>query len=225
MKCIKILVIALLGISISGCSMRENQGDINENSIIWEADLTHDGEKELIFIEVDEIKKDSQKPMKISVRKNQKELWSDELYLPGDGNKEYFLLNEKDGDYLLYYYPENSQGMAYYEYKKFYIEDEKEQIVDSKCVEFPTYQLAEGETLPLDNMIDLWESINENLQKGYLLGSTMEGKLMYSTENEKITKTEEFNAVFESDVNFKYDKQENDMKEKLLALEKYLQKK
>ena len=195
MKCIKILVIALLGISISGCSMRENQGDINENSIIWEADLTHDGEKELIFIEVDEIKKDSQKPMKISVRKNQKELWSDELYLPGDGNKEYFLLNEK------------------------------EQIVDSKCVEFPTYQLAEGETLPLDNMIDLWESINENLQKGYLLGSTMEGKLMYSTENEKITKTEEFNAVFESDVNFKYDKQENDMKEKLLALEKYLQKK
>ena len=46
MKCIKILVIALLGISILGCSMRENQGDIDENSIIWEADLTHDGEKE-----------------------------------------------------------------------------------------------------------------------------------------------------------------------------------
>ena len=226
MKYVKVLVVVLFGMGLLACGVSENKESLEENGrIVWEADVTHDGEKELICVDVEEIETDSQKPMKISVEKNQKELWSDELYLPGAGNKEYFLLHEEDGDYLLYYYPENAQGTAYFEYKKFYFKGEEMQVEESKSVEFPTYELAEGETIPVDDIVDFQETLNKNLQQGYLLASTMDGKLIYSTSNNKITKTEEFDAVFDSDVNFTYDKQGTDMKEKLLAFEKYLQEK
>lgn len=187
--------------------------EINDDVIKYEADLTGDGENEIIIVDVSKIKKDGQEMAIISVTDSTgKELWSEEAGLPHMAWKSYYLCCI-DGEYsIVRYNPYDAQGIGTYSYERFTLSEKGEQIIEVKEVEFQTYALEENVLdFPIEEMLSFVDNVNVSLSNSFLLLNTYQGELKYSTEENKITYIEKYQYIIPDDIQ----REELSLKEKI----------
>lgn len=150
--------------------------------MVWHADLTGDGEKEIIV--VDSSRWNENMLVELYVRnQNGTLLWQEEGAYAHTGWNTIFLVNISGRDYLLRYNPYMGTGAASYQYEVFGL---KKGMVNQKDVyatgevDFSDYffdtQNAD-KVFPIDEMVEFADDINGYMSKGLLLFSTEDGQL------------------------------------------------
>lgn len=185
----------LLAFTLMGCTKKKDSKQIYS----VKADLTHDGEKDCIEVELTDILKDNQQMAHITVYSgNDKELWQADLGIPHDAWGSYYLVEMDDLSYLLHYVPENTQGKGNYSYEVFYLtEDGKEVEIASNSISFDTYP-GNNLNFPKKDIINFATEVNQYLGKATLLLSTMYGELEYSTTDNKVAYMETYKNILET---------------------------
>lgn len=164
----------------------ENLNQLNEDTYRVHADLTRNGTPETIITSVYEVLKDSKKPAVIAVESHGSEIvWKKEIFAynlgENQGNASYFLGNVDGNSCLIYYNPYIKEDKAEYSYKVFYLgQDGSEITIAENSISFDT-AWKENMKFPVDEMVDFAEEINEYMDKAYILLSTIDGELCYST--------------------------------------------
>lgn len=227
MKCRKIIpLVMVLSCGLAGCGQTEDnqnivQADdtqeadrITENlenaesqdladavrqEYTVQADLTHDGEKETIVVDVTKILSDDQMPAYVTVSDSEGQtIWQQELFLPHSGWGAYYLVEPEGEAYLLYYLPELSQGQGIYSYRLFSLDGQGTECEEaSGTLTFDTYPYAEEINFPKEEMEAFAQEVNQYLQNGFLLVSTVDGALRYSTAENRIEDAERYAKLTE----------------------------
>lgn len=184
--------------SIFGFEIVEKVQLLEENEIGYEADLTHDGIDERIRIE----KGQEDEQVKIQVYDNSlKLLYEKELLLHPNLGESYFLTSYDGKEYLMYYKPSINHETVSCEYEVFYLSDKGGKIsYDADQIEVLLVDIPIGGSDGLD--MTVWKMMadkeNKYFDKAFLLASTLDGKLTYSTENGRITYMEDFSWLIEN---------------------------
>lgn len=189
-----------------------------DNIIVGYADLTHDGVKEKIVVDISNIEKTQNAVLKIVDSEN-RSIWEEAAGIPHVGWNSLYLYTKDGKDYLLRYNPYMNQGMASYRYELFWIDEMGiEKNVSSDRLDFDT--TIHGYPLDIAGMLSFADKINAYLSQSTLLLSTEGGKLTYSTETNKVVRTEQFSWLYDGDI--KYDESDT-LKERLEKYQKYLE--
>ena len=159
-------------------------------------DLTHDGKKEYLIIELEDILDDNQKEAYLKVADENGEIfWQAELGLPRAGWNSYYLVWTKEGASFLQYLPMVMQERGEYEYKLFYLtEDGSEIEMDKDSVNFlicpNDKEISVENAIPREQMTTFAENINQYLDGARLLIGTVDGVLKYQTPSKTYIYTE-----------------------------------
>ena len=130
------------------------------------------------------------------------------------------MYTKKDKTYLLTYIPYCGQGLCSYNYDLFYLDKNNKKVnVTSKNIWFDIYNVEDKTNFNIAALVNFYSDINSYLNKSMLLISTIDGNLEYSTEKEKLSKTEEYSFLYWEGSYLIYN-QDDSIKEKL---EKYRQ--
>lgn len=85
------------------------------------------GKEGRLYADFSFVAEDNQAPLPIWIEdENGETLWSTEIWLPHMGWDAYYYLNEDGTDYIIEYYPEESQGMVHYSFKMFTFDENGE---------------------------------------------------------------------------------------------------
>lgn len=159
-------------------------------------DLTHDGKKEYLIIELEDILDDNQKEAYLKVANENGEIfWQAELGLPRAGWNSYYLVWTKEGACFLQYLPMVMQERGEYEYKLFYLtEDGSEIEMDKDSVNFLVCphdkEISVENAIPREQMTTFAENVNQYLDGARLLIGTVDGVLKYQTPSKTYIYTE-----------------------------------
>ena len=159
-------------------------------------DLTHDGKKEYLIIELEDILDDNQKEAYLKVADENGEIfWQAELGLPRAGWNSYYLVWTKEGASFLQYLPMVMQERGEYEYKLFYLtEDGSEIEMDKDSVNFlicpHDKETSVENAIPREQMTTFAENVNKYLDGARLLIGTVDGVLKYQTPSKTYIYTE-----------------------------------
>lgn len=159
-------------------------------------DLTHDGKKEYLIIELEDILDDNQKEAYLKVANENGEIfWQAELGLPRAGWNSYYLVWTKEGACFLQYLPMVMQERGEYEYKLFYLtEDGSEIEMDKDSVNFlicpNDKEISVENAIPREQMTTFAENVNQYLDGARLLIGTVDGVLKYQTPSKTYIYTE-----------------------------------
>ena len=159
-------------------------------------DLTHDGKKEYLIIELEDILDDNQKEAYLKVADENGEIfWQAELGLPRAGWNSYYLVWTKEGACFLQYLPMVMQERGEYEYKLFYLtEDGSEIEMDKDSVNFlicpNDKEISVENAIPREQMTTFAENVNQYLDGARLLIGTVDGVLKYQTPSKTYIYTE-----------------------------------
>ena len=168
-------------------------------------DLTHDGKKEYLIIELEDILDDNQKEAYLKVAdENGKILWQRGLGLPRAGWNSYYLVWTKDGACFLQYLPMVMQERGEYTYRLFYLsEDGSEVEVAADSVSFFIYprtvDTLTEKAIPKDEMTQFAEEVNVYFENARLLISTVDGILKYQTPSNTYTYKELYQNALEAE--------------------------
>lgn len=189
-----IFIICAMMIFLAGCTDNDR-----ENVYVWQADITHDGRDDTIEIDVADITEDNQRPAYMKVYNGGDELiWEDELYIQHAGWRSYYLTELEGEAYLLYYLPELAQGQGIYEYQLFWLNEQGDpQETAANEIIFETYSGEGNVSLPEEKMLAFGEEVNQYLTHSFLLVSTMDGELRYSTPENQITDEEQYEGLLQ----------------------------
>ncbi len=252
MKCRKIIpIVMILSCGLAGCGQTEEKPDIvwaddtqeadgvTENlenaepqdlaaavrqEYTVQADLTHDGEKETIVVDVTEILSDSQAPAYVTVSDSDGQtIWQQELFLPHAGWGAYYLVEPEGEAYLLYYLPELSQGLGIYSYRLFSLDGQGTEWEEASGeITFDAYPYAEEINFPMEKMEAFAQEVNQYLQNGFLLVSTVDGDLRYSTAENRIKDEERYTELAEEAAELVELTETDSIQDNLEAFWKYL---
>ena len=159
-------------------------------------DLTHDGKKEYLIIELEDILDDNQREAYLKVANENGEIfWQAELGLPRAGWNSYYLVWTKEGACFLQYLPMVMQERGEYEYKLFYLtEDGSEIEMDKDSVNFlicpNDKEISVENAIPREQMTTFAENVNQYLDGARLLIGTVDGVLKYQTPSKTYIYTE-----------------------------------
>jgi len=189
--------IMFVSISLVGCEKNTDKDSEQEDIITYDVDLTHDETPESLIVDLSDIRADNQQPAKLMVKnKDSKVIWEEDLFLPSAGWGSYYLYEVDGLPYLLYYFPSNSQGFGNYSYQCFSLDEEgKEIILVSDEISFDTYPNTKDINFPIDKMIAFATNVNAYLDNSFLLISTFEGKIKYSTDDNRIKNHETYESL------------------------------
>lgn len=168
-------------------------------------DLTHDGKKEYLIIELEDILEDNQKEAYLKVADEKGEiLWQSGLGLPRAGWNSYYLVWTKEGACLLQYLPVVMQERGEYTYRLFYLsEDGSEVEVAADSVSFFIYprtvDTLTEKAIPKDEMTQFAEEVNVYFENARLLISTVDGILKYQTPSKTYTYKELYQNALEAE--------------------------
>lgn len=168
-------------------------------------DLTHDGKKEYLIIELEDILDDNQKEAYLKVAdENGKIIWQSGLGLPRAGWNSYYLVWTKEGACLLQYLPVVMQERGEYTYRLFYLsEDGSEVEVAADSVSFFIYprtvDTLTEKAIPKDEMTQFAEEVNVYFEDARLLISTVDGILKYQTPSKTYTYKELYQNALEAE--------------------------
>jgi Antirepressor regulating drug resistance, predicted signal transduction N-terminal membrane component len=192
--------------------------DANKKDItVASADINHDGIDEKISIDLSVY--DIAQPAYIKIyNRNHKVIFKEMLFSANVAQNSFYLYTKKDKTYLLTYIPYCEQGGCSYKYDLFYLDKNNKKVnVASKNIFFDIYNVEDKKHYNIASLINFYNDINSYLNKSMLLISTIDGKLEYSTDKEKLSKTEEYSFLYSYGSVLVYD-QDDSIKEKL---EKY----
>ena len=168
-------------------------------------DLTHDGKKEYLVIELEDILDDNQKEAYLKVAdENGQILWQSGLGLPRAGWNSYYLVWTKEGACFLQYLPMVMQERGEYAYRLFYLnEDGSEVEVAADSVSFLIYprtvDTLTEKAIPKDEMTQFAEEVNVYFENARLLVSTVDGILKYQTPSKTYTYKELYQNALEAE--------------------------
>lgn len=195
-----LVLLSLIVLSCSACGNERNQTEVQEEDATYlnegtyriQADLTHNGTTEVVVTNVYGILKDSKEPAVVTVENHEnKIIWQKEIFLSvADdtdtsnnklGEDAYFLCNVDGKSCLLYYTPYIKEDNAVYSYKVFWFgQDGSEIIIEEDSISFDTVW-KENMNFPIDEMVTFANQVNQYMDKAYILVSTIDGELSYST--------------------------------------------
>ena len=122
-----------------------------------------------LYVDARETVMDEQIPIRIWIEnRNGKKLWESELGIPHTAWNSFYLYSQDNINYVIVYYPEESQGQIAYTFKMFTIDENGNEII--KC-EYMAESEAEREAF--DN------NVREYLENANLLVSTIGGEISY----------------------------------------------
>ena len=222
MKKMKRILVLLVGVFLlTGCTKTEEEVEKQIYSV--EADLTQDGKAERIEVDVTDILADDQQPAYIRVFDPDGQIiWQTEISLSQDGRASYYLIEKNGQRYLLYYLPEVTEGEGIYAYRLFNLDQQgREQEMGSNRITFSTEPGTAGGKFSRETLEAFADIVNQYLQDGILLVSTVNGNLRYSTTEEQLVDTERYQSLPES----KGLSATDDLRENLDVLEAYLNQK
>lgn len=213
MKCKKYVgllgLLLLIVMSLSACvseagKVEEEEKDLTElyeDTYRFQADLTHNGNPEMIIMSVHKVLKNPQEAAVVAVE-NQKDeiMWMKETFLSNSeenpGQDLYFLCSVEGKSCLIYYRPYISEGRATYQYKVFYLNhDGSEEVIAENSVSFDVEADGEAIDFPVEDMIAFAEEVNTYMDKAYVLISTVEGELSYTTDDTMESYKESYQLV------------------------------
>lgn len=206
-----IVLLFLIVFSCSGCRQETNQEEgqeenlshLNEDTFRIQADLTHTGLPETIITSVYEVPKDSKEPAIVEVESHGSDIiWKKEIFLDNSsetsGEDAYFLCNIDGESCLMYYNPCINEENARYSYRVFYLEQDGSEItIAENSISFDI-AWKENMNFPVDDMVIFAEEINQYMGKAYILISTIEGELSYSTLDGMEIYKESYQSITES---------------------------
>lgn len=154
---------------------REFLGERNGNVITWYADVTQDDKDNRIIVDLEGILTDKQIPAKVQVYGQEENLlWTGEVGIPHMGWGYYYLVNDKNKDYILFYLPDESQGDIYYTLLVFHFDSEGNQILDENYkISYESDKQWERDLQKFNKLL------NKYLENSVLLVSTFEFQLEY----------------------------------------------
>ncbi len=158
-----------------------------------QADLTHDGKENIIRISEAEV--DPELTFADILGPDGKtRLWTETAHLAHAGWNSVYLYTRDGKDYLLVFNPYQSTGLADYTFALFYITGkDKIDIVDSGAYSF-SYGAGKGSENAFDEaeFRAFADRVNTYLKDSYLLLSTEGGTLKYSTPEEQLLPSKEY---------------------------------
>lgn len=190
-------LLVLLGMTALFCSAcgketkqtevpEENLSHLSEDTYRIQADLTHNGTTEVIITSVYDVLQDAKEPAIVAVESHGKEIiWKKEAFLTDSsetaGEDSYFLCNVEGKSCLIHYNLDIKEDSAEYFYKVFYLgEDGSEITIAENSISFDTVW-KQNMSFPVDEMVAFSKEVNEYMEKAYILVSTIDGELSYST--------------------------------------------
>lgn len=176
--------------------------ETNVKQFMYYVDLTHDGINEIIRVSIGESDEED-KSVKIRIYNEETltVLYETELLIHPNLGESYFLTSYDGKDYLMYYKPSVNHDVVSCEYEVFSLTNTGEKLpYDAGGIEVSLVNIPVGGTDGVD--MTAWKKLaekeNKYFDKAFLLASTLDGKLAYSTESGKITYMEDFSWLSEN---------------------------
>lgn len=169
-----------------------NYSDVSEHLAEFRADLTHDGSKEILNLYKTEEGGDLAY-LEISDAEGN-DMWLEYAHTSHAGWNSVYLCNMNQEDYLLVFNPYQCTGVANYMFALFYLTGQNTiQIADSGYYSFD-YGAAEGTTNAFkeETFRTFADKVNTYLKNSYVLMSTEDGLLKYSTKENELSVTDKY---------------------------------
>ncbi len=189
---------------LSEVTQFNESGEAENTRITFLFDITQDGRKETFVVDSSTIQEE-QKATLFVQNENGDIIWSEDAYLPHSGWNSLFLTTIDDQVYILRYHPNIFQGIANYSYDLFYLDETgKEQSIANESINF-SINSGDASSYDINNLATFADSLNSYLEKSFLLLSTEEGTLEYSTNNNKVTRTESYSWLEDGTITYSSD--------------------
>lgn len=165
-------------------------GNVQAAAISFEADLTHDGSMETIIVDTSRVAEEQTAVVSV-VNESGEILWNNEAATAHAGWNSLYLTTMDGKDYILRYQPSMFQGTAAYEYNLFYLDNAGSELsYDSDRMEF---SINPGKIdFEPEDLVSFADKVNGYFKNSYLLLSTENGEVIYSTPQNKITGAENY---------------------------------
>lgn len=176
----------------------DNVNETENNPIIYEytADLTHDGNDEVVKVIIDLT--NELEVAKVQVYENDTIIYEDELYTNYALGSQYYLVSHNEKDYLMQYNPLIDHDIASVSYEIFSLNENGEKLVfDESYIEISLFNVAD---LNKESWIAFANKENSYFQNAFLLISTSEGIMDYSKTDSTIQYTEQFLWLLNEDI-------------------------
>lgn len=151
---------------------------ITEDSVVWSADLTHDGHPEKVLFDWSQFD-DIGEGIFAVLDAQGKVLYSDEVTESHSWLRTYYLCNWEGKEYLFRYDPYTQQGEAAYSYELFYLTERGEVVeADSETICFSVESMPcaanQNGTRVMDipSMVIFAEKVNGYIDRSFLLVSS-----------------------------------------------------
>ncbi len=172
----------------------------SSTSFTFKADLTHDGNMETIIVDTSRVAEKQTAVISV-VNEYSETLWSNEAATAHAGWNSLYLTTINGMDYILRYQPSMFQGNAAYEYDLFYLNNTGSKLsYDSDRMEF-SINPGKIDYEP-ENLASFAGKINEFFKNSYLLLSTENGDVKYSTPQNKITGAENYSWLDDGGITY-----------------------
>jgi len=156
-----------------------------DNEIIWHADLNHDGNDDIIKVEI-LTDRDTGEGAKMSVYTSDLLIYSAVADLPHVGWNGIYLFEDESGAYLLIWQPSMGQGAGHYTYEIFSFDEKGNQVfLDTGSLVFEMRDICdryEG----LEDFVKYMQRVNDYLASSSLIVDTHDGTLLYGTQENPI---------------------------------------
>lgn len=168
-----------------------------KNEIVYNVDITEDGSADTITVDISKTESIWKQKAVISVKdSNGDKIWSDEMELSDTSCKLYYLCKKDEKYCLLRYITKYQEGDGSYTFEVFYPKEKEEKVIDSQKVQFQTYPIGKYEVnLPISDMYDFAEEVNDYFYNGILLLGVEDGEFKYTTDNIPVTYEEKYKKV------------------------------
>lgn len=171
--------------------------------IVWQDyDLNGDGTADTITIDIPKDYESRLITCTVTDGASQNELYQTTMFFNYYNWKEIYLYQKEGTIYLIEYQPVWYQGVGQYNYKIFCFDNSTEAVLaDEKNMDFDLIDL-ESYAENIVQMEDFYYEINTYLSDSMLLISTINGELNYSTKEYMLYKTENYDFLYEYDIQY-----------------------
>jgi len=173
------------------------------NTVSFPADVTQDSRRETLVTDIGLVREEQMAALSV-LNSNGDIIWSSEAHLAHAGWNSLYLCTINGKEYLFRYNPVIYQGHANYAYELFYLDESgTEHPAAGNYIEF---SINPGETdYSPEDLAAFADEVNSYLKNSYLLLSTENGKLEYSTPDNKITGTETYSWLDNGNISYEND--------------------
>lgn len=172
-------------------------GETDENTIVYYADLTHDGTDEKIVVDLTYVDTPATgEEQTVCVYSGDTLIWSTHADTVHAGWNGVYLYEGNDGYYLMQWTPYGVTGLYHFAYEVFSLTDSGTAIsMDSREIEFSQKDADTDPEELTQKIIEFCNGANEYLSSSILLIDTDGGAVAYSTAENQMTRQYDSSAL------------------------------